>query len=80
MVVAVLVTAAGVVNAAMNQDTNNMIARDNTGSCGTSLNWTYYAENYTLVIRGTGEMDNFTRSNIPWYEFSSHISSVDIEC
>ena len=54
---------------------------DYTGTCGTNLKWGL-DEAGTLVIYGTGSMDNYylgyagTRVNPPWYAYKDNIRSV----
>ena len=52
---------------------------DASGMCGNDLTWTLYSVG-TLVISGTGEMNDFTSvSNVPWHEYRQQIKSVIIE-
>ncbi len=49
-----------------------------SGTCGENLTWTL-DENGKLTISGTGEMEDFGRSNYtPWYSYCSDITSVVI--
>ncbi len=45
-----------------------------SGSCGTGLTWSYSSG--TLTISGSGAMDNFTASTIPWKSQLSSIKTV----
>lgn len=52
-----------------------------SGTCGTNLTWKLY-DDYTLVIRGTGKMDdyNFGGSNAPWFTYRfNQIKKIAIE-
>ena len=49
------------------------------GSCGQKLIWTLDTDTGILLISGTGEMANYTRSSIPWYNYRNDIQSVIIE-
>ena len=57
-----------------------------SGTCGDKLTWTLYDDG-TLVISGTGDMDNYTSDYIngafittaPWYSNRSKIKTVTIE-
>jgi hypothetical protein len=37
-----------------------------SGTCGSSLTWTYNQSTKTLTISGTGLMDRYKKSNRPW--------------
>ena len=48
------------------------------GTCGEHLEWTLSPDG-NLVITGTGEMEDYTRSNeVPWYEYRENIFSVSL--
>ena len=50
-----------------------------TGSCGDNLTFTLDFENGTLTISGSGDMyDYSTYSDVPWYQYSSYITSVTL--
>ena len=53
-------------------------AQEMAGQCGESLNWSYDAENETLIISGQGEMDNYSRS-APWSIFKEKITQIILE-
>ena len=49
-----------------------------SGTCGENLTWTLDA-NGKLTISGTGEMDDYTDiSSVPWYSYSSSVTTVNI--
>ena len=50
-----------------------------SGTCGTNLTWTLDTESGTLTISGTGSMKNYTSDSMPWYSYSSSITTVIIE-
>lgn len=53
---------------------------DISGVCGDNLNWAINCAHDTLLITGTGAMDNFvsqgTVQNTPWYEYKHTITTV----
>lgn len=53
-------------------------SEDMQGTCGENLKWVITCDN-ELVITGTGAMDNFTSSNIPWKNYRSTITSVVLQ-
>ena len=53
-----------------------------SGTCGEGLTWSYYAG--TLIISGTGSMDEYDRhtiqgGNAPWNSYLSSITSIQIQ-
>lgn len=48
-----------------------------TGKCGDKLTYSYNKKGYTLTIKGSGDMYDYTSSNQPWHGL--YISSVVIE-
>ena len=51
-----------------------------TGDCGDNLTWKLNLSTGELVIRGTGDMYNWSTYNfVPWYSYGSSIKSVTIE-
>ena len=55
-------------------------ARDDSGTCGENLTWTFNAETGELTISGTGRMDDFSNWNVgPWTSSNqNHIKTVTI--
>lgn len=51
---------------------------DESGTCGTNLTWTYYETTHSLVIVGSGEMNDYFGANAPWYKYCSDIVSVTL--
>ena len=51
---------------------------DDSGSCGSNVTYTYTEATKTLVISGTGDMNNYN-SNAPWYSYRTNILTVIIE-
>ncbi|MDR0505553.1 MAG: leucine-rich repeat protein [Dysgonamonadaceae bacterium] len=54
---------------------------DESGSCGTSLTWTYTSSNHRLTISGTGTMSNYFSyrdSRPPWYSYHEEIQTIAI--
>ena len=49
-----------------------------TGSCGGNLQWTLNQEG-VLTISGTGRMDDYLATDLPWQSFTEQITSVVIE-
>ena len=49
-----------------------------SGTCGTALNWTFDEATSTLTIKGSGAMDDFSQSAIPWANVSTFISKVNL--
>ena len=47
-----------------------------SGTCGPNLTWTL--QNGVLTISGSGNMDDFRSSNVPWYSYRQSITSVTI--
>ena len=57
---------------------------DDSGSCGANVNYTYTESTKTLVISGTGEMDDYTSYSLysttaPWNSYKDIIQTVIIE-
>lgn len=54
---------------------------DDSGSCGTSVTYTYTESNHTLTISGTGAVSDYEISpdNRPWAAYSDDITTVVIE-
>lgn len=46
------------------------------GTCGENLTWTLY--DGTLTISGEGKMYDYTRYDIPWYDYKNSIASTTI--
>ena len=44
-----------------------------SGTCGTDLNWAFDETTGTLTIEGSGAMDDFSQSAIPWADVSTFI-------
>ena len=53
------------------------IAIIDSGTCGENLTW-ILTEDGTLIISGTGEMENYRRRNAPWYTYRADIIQVII--
>ncbi|MDR1101616.1 MAG: leucine-rich repeat domain-containing protein, partial [Clostridiales bacterium] len=54
-------------------------AEDASGTCGTSLTWTFVASTGRLTISGTGAMTNYIYSDsTPWYSFNSSITKLTL--
>ena len=49
-----------------------------SGTCGTALNWAFDETTGTLTIEGSGAMDDFSQSAIPWADVSPFISRVNL--
>lgn len=50
-----------------------------TGSCGTSVTWSFDESTGILTIRGSGKMADYARMNeTPWTSFASSVRSIDI--
>ncbi len=50
-----------------------------SGTCGENLTWVIDG-NYTLIISGTGDMDNYTeKTEAPWTDYGSWITGIVIE-
>ena len=55
---------------------------DASGTCGTNLIWSFSTETGTLIISGTGAMNNYSTSssnNAPWYSYRTSIKNIIIE-
>ena len=48
-----------------------------SGSCGKDLDWTLY-DNGLLRISGTGDMDSYEITQIPWYSYTDSIRKLEI--
>lgn len=53
-------------------------AADPQGSCGASLNWRFETSTNTLIISGSGAMNNYTSTNAPWHAHISNIKSISL--
>ena len=55
-------------------------SRDEGGSCGDNLTFTYNNKTSTLTIRGTGDMTDYEDySAVPWFSFRSDITDIILE-
>ena len=53
---------------------------DDSGTCGDNVTYTYTEATKTLVISGTGSMNNYSDYNYtPWYSYRTNILTVNIE-
>jgi len=64
-------------------DSNNYSFDDATfiplsGACGPCHAYMFEPETGTLSIFGSGEMDNFTSTSMPWYDYKNDIKNVVI--
>ena len=48
------------------------------GTCGDNLTWTLNTKDSTLTISGTGEMNNYNSSSVPWSDYKSYIKYVTL--
>ena len=48
------------------------------GTCGENLFWSFDADKKALNISGTGAMDDYTRSSMPWYSYRNDITTVSL--
>lgn len=46
------------------------------GTCGETMTWTLDTQTGVLTISGSGEMTDFKSNNIPWYRYTSKMTSV----
>ena len=52
---------------------------DDSGSCGTSVSYSYVESTHTLTISGTGDMADYgNQDGQPWKDYRSSITRVDI--
>ena len=50
-----------------------------SGTCGTSLNWSFNTTSGILSITGTGAMTNYSvSSGSPWYSYKGSIKTITI--
>ncbi len=60
-------------------DTVNWYGKD-AGSCGDNVTYTFDAETLTLTISGTGDMTDYSYSDVaPWYNYQPCITTVVVE-
>ena len=52
---------------------------DDSGTCGTSLTWSYVESTHTLTISGTGAMADFGDQETPWFAYIDYITNIVIE-
>ena len=52
---------------------------DDSGTCGTSLTWSYVESTHTLTISGTGAMEDFDYQETPWFAYIDYITNIVIE-
>ena len=50
----------------------------NTGACGDDAEWTLYDDG-TIIISGTGAMNNYNRGGTPWHSHYAAITRVEIQ-
>ena len=52
---------------------------DENHTCGDSAYWYYFQDNHTLIINGTGKMNDYgSYSAAPWYEYHEQINFIEI--
>ncbi|MCD8357797.1 MAG: leucine-rich repeat domain-containing protein [Oscillospiraceae bacterium] len=49
-----------------------------SGTCGTNLTWTLDTDTGVLTISGTGAMENYLRTDAPWYRRRESVTTVVI--
>ena len=52
---------------------------DDSGTCGTSLTYSYVESTHTLTISGTGAMTDYSWDGYPWSAYKSDITNIVIE-
>jgi hypothetical protein len=52
---------------------------DDSGTCGTSLTWSYVESTHTLTISGTGAMADYSDGETPWYAYIDYITNIVIK-
>ncbi len=50
-----------------------------SGECGDNLIWRFDKVTKELTITGTGDMYDYTRSSMPWYQFKNAITAVYLD-
>ena len=50
-----------------------------SGTCGDNLTWEFNPADSTLTIHGSGAMDNWTSTTMPWYYYLAGIKTVSID-
>ena len=85
MVAVIVLTAAplsGFVGLELNLDwfdfNTKASAASYSGTCGENLTWTFNDETGELIISGTGAMDDFVPSSMPWKEHKNSITGAII--
>lgn len=48
-------------------------------SCGESASWSFDETSGVLTISGSGAMEDYTSSSMPWYDYTDAITAVIIE-
>jgi len=57
-----------------------IVSRDDSGTCGENLTWSFNSETSTMTIRGNGTMTNYYNDfGPPWQDFKSAISYIILE-
>ena len=51
---------------------------DDSGTCGTSLTWSYVESTHTLTISGTGAMTDYSYGETPWFDYIDYITNIVI--
>ena len=51
---------------------------DESGTCGNNLTWTHYESTHSLVLTGSGTMNNWGGSQSPWFKFHDDILTVSL--
>lgn len=54
-------------------------AEENAGACGINANWSFDAQTGTLIISGSGAIDDYHYNEKPWEHLLQQITAVVIE-
>lgn len=49
-----------------------------SGKCGENANWSLDTETGMLEITGSGKMEDFNSSNVPWYNYNAFVRIVNV--
>ncbi len=66
------------IDAELMEEVAEIVSVCDVGSCGDNAIWVYDDTTYTLTISGTGDMEDYTFTSVPWFSYRRDIKNVVI--